>query len=97
MSFVKREGVLHQDSTDSSVDGLVSLDSEISLHSPAGSPGVFAFPVGVSVDISSVACQENSVVQVLAAFGVREDTFGVELEDEGIGFDTDGDWLFCDC
>jgi len=63
--------------------GVSFLNSDVSLFSPRGSPGVFDDP-----GIRSVSDEGNSVVKLVRA--VRENSGIVELEVVGINSDGDG-------
>jgi len=63
----------------------------VTLLTPAGTPGVLDNESFITAD-SGVANSQDSVVQTVTASAL-DDTRAVELEDVFISFDGDGDWL----
>jgi len=73
---------------------VVGSDSDVSLISPAGAPGVLDKEEVLSVE-GSVSDGEDTVVEVGSASG-GDDSRSVTLEGVLVGLDGDGDWLLVD-
>ena len=89
-----RIGDILVDATDARTTGLANLD--ITLISPAGTPGVSDQVVASSCWIDSVSHSRNSVVDVCAASSARNDTRGIRLESRGVGLYGNRNRLLCD-
>jgi len=88
------EDGLHLDTADTGAvnDG----DVDVARNTPGAAPGVADDVVGLAGGISTVADGNDTVVKVGAAGLGVEDTTRVELEDEGVGLDGNGDWAVSD-
>ena len=73
------------DATDARTTGLANLD--VTLISPAGTPGVSDQVVASSCWIDSVSHSRNSVVNIGTASSAGDDTRGIRLESRGVGLD----------
>merc|ERR1719454_47487 len=71
---------------------LVNGDSEVTVLTPVGTPGVSNDKV-LLVVFTSVADCSDGVVLVLTAFFVIHDAFGIEREGLAISIDADAGWL----
>jgi hypothetical protein len=74
--------------------GRGSSDSDVSLVSPGGSPGVLDEEEVDSVQ-GSISDSEDSVVEVLSA-SLGDDSGSVGLEGNLVGLNGNSDWLFVD-
>lgn len=68
----------------------ISLHSEVSLLTPSCSPGVLQHPVVLAL-LSSVYHEEDSVVERGSAEEMHDSSV-VELEEDSLGIDGDGNW-----
>lgn len=85
------------DSTDS--DGSFNCSNlDVSMISPWRSPWVSNNVVLLSRGwISSITNSSDSMVKLCSASGRVQDTWGILLKDSFISFNSDWDWLFCNC
>lgn len=72
-----------------------SLDSDVTLFSPWGTPGVLNNPI-VNTSFSSITNESNSVIKASAACCGIEDTWSVVHKVRATG-NCNWDWLFSNC
>lgn len=71
--------------------GHVSSESDVSLLSPSGTPGVLDDPEVLSLGVGSITNSEDSVIEGGSAETLQDSTV-VELPSEGSGINSDRDW-----
>jgi len=78
--------------TDSSIVGGLSDDSEISLLSPVSTPRVLEDPI-VSSIFSTVSNNEDSMIEISSTISTLDNSRTVRLENISISFNSNRNWL----